>query len=317
VDKLIYVIAGKEDSLVGVQYQELLDELLEPSQRATGLFSPDPAVATITEVLDELRTAPFLTDKRVVALKQADDFISQNRTWFEKYFDNPCLTGRLILTVRNWDSRTKLAKKLQSVGKLIHVTQPKRWQLPQRLAEYANDSHGKKLMRDAAELLIELTGDELARLYGEIDKLAVYADKDKAITQKHIESLIGHNRLFNAFAVIDAVTDGNAAQAVQRLRDMFAEDRSSEYTVIGAFAYHFRRMFKAKVLMEKGQRADQIAKHLGIWSNQDNFFTRLRKMSLNQIGRFIQYLAESDYAIKTGRSQAQIEMEQFVLKLAG
>jgi DNA polymerase III delta subunit len=126
VDKLIYVIAGKEDSLVGVQYQELLDELLEPSQRATGLFSPDPAVATITEVLDELRTAPFLTDKRVVALKQADDFISQNRTWFEKYFDNPCLTGRLILTVRNWDSRTKLAKKLQSVGKLIHVTQPKR-----------------------------------------------------------------------------------------------------------------------------------------------------------------------------------------------
>jgi DNA polymerase-3 subunit delta len=172
-------------------------------------------------------------------------------------------------------------------------------------------------MRDAAELLIELTGDELARLYGEIDKLAVYADKDKAITQKHIESLIGHNRLFNAFAVIDAVTDGNAAQAVQRLRDMFAEDRSSEYTVIGAFAYHFRRMFKAKVLMEKGQRADQIAKHLGIWSNQDNFFTRLRKMSLNQIGLFIQYLAESDYAIKTGRSQAQIEMEQFVLKLAG
>jgi DNA polymerase-3 subunit delta len=318
VDKLIYVIAGKEDSLVGVQYQELLDELLEPSQRATGLFSPDPAVTTITEVLDELRTAPFLTDKRVVALRQADDFISQNqnRQWLEKYFDSPCPTGRLILTVRNWDSRTKLAKKLQSVGKLIHVTQPKRWQLPQRLAEYASESHGKRLTRDAAELLIELTGDELTRLYGEIDKLVVYADEDKTITLKHIESLIGHNRLFNAFAVIDAITDGNAAQAVQRLRDMFAEDRSSEYTVIGAFAYHFRRMFNAKVLMEKGMRPDQIAKHLGIWSNQDNFFARLRKIPLKQIGRYIQHLAETDYAIKTGRSQAQIEMEQFVLRIA-
>jgi len=317
VDKLIYVIAGKEDSLVGVQCQELLDELLEPSQRATGLFSPDLSAVTVTEVLDELRTAPFLTDKRVVALKQADDFISQYRQWLEKYFDNPCPTGRLVLTVKSWDSRTKLAKKLKSVGKLINVTQPKRWQLSQYLAEYANDSHGKKLTRDAAELLIELTGDELPRLYGEIDKLAVYADKDKAITQKHIESLIGHNRLFNAFAVIDALTDGNAATAVQRLRDMFAEDRDSEYTVVGAFAFHFRRMFNAKVLMEKGMGQDEIAKHLGIWGNRDEFFTRLRKISLKQIGRYIQYLAETDYAIKTGRSNVQIEMEQFVLKLAG
>ena len=319
MDKLIYVIAGKEDSLVSVQCQELLDELLEPSQRTTGLFTTEANTVPVCDVLDELRTAPFLTDKRVVVIKKASEFISynENRQWLEKYFDNPCPTGRLILTVKSWDARTKLAKKLKSVGKLINVTQPKRWQLPQRMVEYANEAHGKKLTRDAAELLVELTGDELPRLYSEIDKLTVYADKDKAITQKHVESLIGHNRLFNAFAVIDAITDGNAAAAVQRLRGMFAEDRSSEYTVIGAFAFHFRRMFNAKVLLEKGMRQNDIVKRLRIWGNQDKFFAQLRKISLKQIGRFIRYLAETDYAIKTGRAKTQIEMEQFVLKLAG
>jgi DNA polymerase-3 subunit delta len=316
MDSLIYVIAGKEESLVNAQCRQLLDELIEPSQRATGLFSPEPADVTVTECLDELRTAPFLTEKRVVVLSKADDFISKNREVLEKYFDSPCPTGRLVLTVKNWDARTRLAKKLKSVGKLINITQPKRWQLPQRMIEYTKEAHGKILSKNAAELLVELTGDELPRLYSEIDKLSVYADKDKTITQKHIESLIGYNRLFNAFAVIDAVTAGDSGTAVQRLRAMFAEDRSSEYTVIGAFAYHFRRMFNAKALMEKGLRQNDIIKQLHIWGNQDKFFARLRKLSLKQIGRYLKFLGETDYAIKTGRAKAQIEMEQFVLRLA-
>ncbi|MBN2183471.1 MAG: DNA polymerase III subunit delta [Sedimentisphaerales bacterium] len=316
MESLIYVIAGKEDSLVSAQYQELLDELIEPSQRTTGLFSPDPATISAAECLDELRTAPFLTDKRVVAIRQADDFISANRNSLEKYFDAPCPTGRLILTVKSWDSRTRLAKKLSKAGKLINVTQPKRWQLPQHIIEYANKTHGKKLSKDAAEVLIELVGDELTRLYNEIDKLALYTEKDKIITQKHIESLIGHNRLFNAFAVIDAITDGQTTAAVERLRNMFAEDRSSEYTVIGAFAFHFRRIFNAKALEEKGLSQEKIAKQLNIWGNREQFFARLRKITLKQIGKYIQFLAETDYAIKTGRAKAQIEMEQFVLRLA-
>ena len=219
------------------------------------------------------------------------------------------------MTVKSWDSRTKLARKLKSVGKLINVTQPKRWQLPQRLIEYTKDAHGKNLTRDSAELLVELTGEELPRLYSEIDKLSVYADKDKTITQKHIESLIGYNRLFNAFAVIDAVIAGQTGTAVQRLRGMFADDRSAEYTVIGAFAYHFRRMFNAKVLLEKGTRPDDISKQLRIWGNQDGFFAQLRKISLKKIGQYLMFLAQTDYAIKTGRAKAQIEMEQFVLRL--
>ena len=315
MDSLIYVIAGQESALVSSQCQELLDSLLEPSQKTTGLFNADPASTTVTDILDELRTAPFLTDKRVVVVKHADDFVSQNRQWLEKYFDAPSPTGRLILTVKNWDARTKLAKKLSKAGKLISITQPKPWQLPEKLVKYANDAHGKKISRESDELLVELTGDELGRLYSEIDKLALFVGKERLITQKHIESLIGHNRLFNAFSVINAVVANNAGIAVERLRGMFAEDKSSEYTVIGAFAYHFRRMFQAKIMLQKGLRNDEIIKKLQIWSNKDKFFLQLKKISLKQIGRYLQQLAETDYAIKTGRTKAPVAMEQFVLRL--
>ncbi len=316
MDELIYVITGKEESLVGAECRELLDKLIEHSQRDTGLFKPQADSATASEVFDELRTAPFLTDKRVVLIRDADDFVSRNRELLEKYFDNPCPTGRLVLTVRTWDSRTKLAKKLPKVGKLISITSPKPWELPKRLIKYAQDAHNKKMDSNSAQLLVELTGDELTRLYSEIDKLALYVGSERAITAAHIESLIGHNRMFGAFEVIDEVIAGNPGRAIGRLRAMFESDKSTEFTVVGAFAFHLRRMFGAKVLLEKGVRSVEIEKKMRIWSNKDKFFSQLRKVSLKQIGKYIQQLAETDYAIKTGRTKSPVAMEQFVLQLS-
>ena len=132
---LIYVVVGKEDSLVYAECEKLVDQLLQPEQKTTGLFKVEANEVPVSQVLDELRTLPFLTDKRVVFVKNAGKFISENRPLLEKYFDNPCSTGILILAVSSWPARTNLAKKLTKVGKLINIVPPKRWQLPQRLAQ--------------------------------------------------------------------------------------------------------------------------------------------------------------------------------------
>lgn len=316
VCELIYIVAGSDDSLVSAECEKLLDELVEPQQRATGLFSVDSGSVSVSQVLEDLQTLPFLTEKRVVLLKRADDFVSKYRSLLEKYFDNPCPTSVLVLTVSSWPANTKLAKKLAKVGRLITVTQPKAWQLPGRLISYSSDAHSKKLTREAAELLIELTGDDLGALYAEIDKLALFADAENSITPRHVELLTGHNRLFNAFAVIDALTAGQTDQAIDRLRHMFAESKSAEYTVVGAFAFHFRRMFNAKALLKKGLSTNQVAKRLRIWGNQGTVFKQLQKVSLKQLGDIIQRLAAIDYAIKTGRTKAQVAIEQLVFGLA-
>jgi DNA polymerase III subunit delta len=314
-EPLVYVIAGQDDALVSSRCTEIVDKLVDPSQRATGVFSPQDDMPEVCEVLDELRTAPFLIDKRVVVLKQADAFVSKNRELLEKYFDNPCLTGRLILAVKTWDARTKLAKKLPAVGTLITLTPPKRWDIPKYLIQYALQTWNKNLRKEAAELIIELTGDEMARLYSEVDKLALYSDSNREITCENVESLLGNNRLFNAFAVIDAVINSDAATAVNRLRAMFEADKTSEYTTVGAFAFHFRRMFKAKTMLDKGINYGDIEKKCMIWSNKEQFFSQLRKTPLQQIGLYLKQLAETDYAIKTGRTKAPVAMEQFVINV--
>ncbi|OHB63417.1 MAG: DNA polymerase III subunit delta [Planctomycetes bacterium RBG_13_62_9] len=312
----IYVIVGKDPSLVGARRQELLDRLLEPQQRMTALLSVDADEAVIADVLDELRTAPFLADKRVVVIRGADDFISKHREILEKYFEKPAPTGILILTVSSWPANTKLARKLPKVGKLIEIKSPKRWELAGHLIQHAAARHKVRLNRDAAEMLVEMIGEEPARLYGEVEKLVLFARGEPAISVRHVESLTGRSHVYGAFEVIDAMICGNTAQAVTRLRNMFEEDRDAEYSVVGAFAFHVRRMFNAKKMLEKRVSPEVIAKQLRIGFNKSQFFAQLQRIPLSRIAVLLQELAAIDYATKTGQAQTPVAIEQFVLQLA-
>jgi DNA polymerase-3 subunit delta len=313
---LVYVIAGDEPSLVNAKYAELIDQLIPPQERDTGLLVVDADKAIIGEIFDELRTLPFLTKRRIVALRNADKFISNNREALERYFESPCPTGILVMTVSSWPKTTRLAKKLPDIGTFEEVESPKGQDLTNRLIDYARDAHGKGLDYRTAGLLIELAGENLTRLYTEIDKLATYAAAEKAITTAHVESLIGRNREFDAFEVIESCLQRKTGPAIERLRKMLAEDKSAEYTTIGAFAFHIRRLFTAKKMLDEGCSQYDVAGKARIFYNKEAHFALLKRLSLRQIGDQIQRLAETDYAIKRGLAQPRIAIEQFVLQLA-
>ena len=310
----IYVIAGKDAALVKRAYQDLIDALLSPDQHAMGLCAVD-AKASLDQVLDELRTLPFLTDRRVVAVHDADDFVTRYRPALEAYFDAPCPTGVLILLVNSFPATTKLAKKLKTAGELIGVEPPKPWQLPAHMTDYVKRTSGKDLARDAAQLLVDLTGEDLARLYSEADKLALFVDPQKTVTAADVEALVGHNRVFGAFEVLDALTAGRTGQALERLRNMFAEDKNAQYTVVGAFAYHLRRLFNAKALLAGGRGIPEVCKELRLWGKTDAFFAQVRRLGLEQLGRMLARLAQIDYEIKTGRTRAPVAIERLVLEM--
>jgi DNA polymerase III subunit delta len=336
---LVYVISGDDPSLVNAEYTKIIDQLVLPEEKDAGLLVVDADKAVIAEILDELRTLPFFTKRKIVALRNADKFISakgdedeeneqtkqdshnapagaSNREILERYFDAPCPTGILVITVSKWPSNTRLAKKLPGIGTLVEVKSPKGEELTRRLIDYARDAHSKGLDYRTVGLLIELAGDNLTRLYTEIDKLATYAAAEKAITTAHVESLIGRNREFDAFEVIESCLQRKTGPAIERLRKMFAEDKSAEYTTIGAFAFHIRRMFTAKKLLMDGLSQYEVAGKARIFYNKEAQFAQIKRLTLRQIGDQIQRLAETDYAIKRGQAQPRIAIEQFVLQLA-
>jgi DNA polymerase-3 subunit delta len=311
----IYVVEGEAGDIVDAETEKIVSLFVDAAERDLGLVKMRGDEAAIGDCLDELRTLPFLGTRRVVVIKDADKFISENRQFLEDYFDNPSPSGVLILTIGKLDNRTNLAKKLTRCGKLVSVKAPSRQALPAKLIEYADKTHGKKLGRQAAELIVELAGEDAGRLFREVDKLAAYTDSKKEISIEDIGFLTGHNRLFDAFEIFDETLSGKAAAAIERFRDMLAKEKSSEYTVVGAFVYQVRRMFDAKAMLDRGDSPGYITQRLRIYGNSEAFFGCLKKTSLEKIGSMLEQLGEIDYAVKTGKSSIDSEMEKFILRL--
>ncbi len=313
----IYVVEGEEKSLVDIEVENIIHQLLEPDQIELGLLRLQSSEAVLTDCLDELRTLPFLVPRRVVLIKDAEDFISDNRESLENYFDNPSTTGVLILTVKKLAENTKIYKKLSKSGKLISVAKPTRKTLPGHLIKYTEQTHNKKLDYPAAEMIVEIGGEDYGILTREIDKLVAYTDQKKAITIEDVQTLTGHNRISSSFEVFDKTIAGNQAEAIVTLRDTLSKDKDAKYLIVGAFLFQVRKMFDAKVMLDKGFNTNVISERLRIFGDRNIYFSRLRKLKLEEIGSLIEDLARIDYQGKSGQAIIEVEIEKFIFKLAG
>lgn len=314
--KPVYVIYGKDSFLVNKRLEALLDELLSPEERDMALVSCDPDRTEAATVLDELRTLPFLADRKVVLLRDADKFLSANSDLLLKYFDSPARNGVLLLTLSSLRSNTKIAKKLASAGQVEKINELRKGDMAGFAAQVAKNEFGKKLSANAARMVVEYAGDDVSMISNEIAKLSVYAGDAPEITPADITALCGSNRNYDVFNVIDAMTAGRTDEAVRRLRNMFSSDKDAEYTVVGAFAFHFRRMFRARAMMDRRIAPPQIASELRIYYGKEQFFSNLSVWNLRTIAEVIKALARIDYESKTGRARVPVEVEQLVVKAA-
>lgn len=313
----ICVIFGPDAFLVAKEAEKRLDALLpEEEERMTALFEPKADEAQIADVLDELRTVPFLASRRVVLIKDAEPFARNYGDYLEAYLESPSPTGVLLMTMLNLDKRTRFYKLLNKIGGAVEVG--KLWpdSLPRYIAEYARQEHGIALDARTSQLLVQLTGDDPGRLCREMDKLALYVAPKKTVAAQDIEHLIGHNRMFNAFEVIDGITRNNPGQALSRLKKMFAADRDAQFRVVGAFGYHFRKLFSARALMAKGMNIQQAMQKAGVFRNQTQAFAaQLNRLPLEAVAWVLGELGRIDHGIKTGRTTAPVAMERLVINL--
>ena len=312
----VYVIAGKDHHLIDEKLNSILDQIIPHDERDMGLITLDADKAEISDVLDEVRTLPFLASRRVAVLKNADKFISEHKEILEKYFNSPSQCGSLIFTVSTWRKNTRIAKQLAKTDSVIEIKELKNYQLPSYIADYIKVAHKKTIDKKTAEYFVEMVGDDTGRLCAEADKLALYVNDQKNISINHIAELIGKNRVFDAFAVIDALsTPAGSAIAIDKMRSMFSADKSAEYSVVGAFAYHFRRIFQARVLFDQGKNPYQIIQILRIWHDKEGFTKQVTKLNLRQLGSILSQLAIIDYESKTGQCTISTSIEIFLTKI--
>jgi len=248
----IYVIYGKDRHGAVDAYGEVVDRVLQDADRQVSLSVYEPTVELAT-VLDDAQTLPFLSPRKLVTVEDADSFITRYREQLEKYLEKPSETGVLVLLCEHFASSTRLAKRVKVIGKAIKCEPLKSSNLPSTLINYSHRRHHLRLTHEAAQMLVELGGEDIHQLQNELDKIAVYlggvGSKTDTIEADDVAKLTGNNRQHSVFSVIDEMSKQNAAQALSLLDQMLRQDRDAQFKAVGAFAFHFRKLYKGRLML--------------------------------------------------------------------
>ena len=312
----IYVLSGTDRRRLIDQQHYITDMLVgdDDPQLMVSIYEGDKAELPV--IIDELMTLPFLTQYRLVIINDADKFITAYREKLEAYLDNPSETGVLLMVVKSFPGNTRLAKKAAKVGWVEKFEDLKPYELPGFVQEYAKSEYNLKIKDPALSMLIGLTGDSCGELINEVDKIGTYlsGSGSKEINCHEVELLVGNNRQYDAFNVIDAISNRNPAAALELLDQMLNQSRDAEFGVVGAFAWYFRKLYTARVLYSNRVPAGEIIKTVGVWHNKEAFMKLVAAMSGRDVANALDRLAEIDHATKVGLGTVKSGLEKFIVE---
>lgn len=218
----IYAVAGDDAYLRDESIRAIVRLAVGDGDGEMALSRVPGDHARLADVLDEVRTLPFLARCRVMVVDNADPFVTAYRKELEAYAEKPARSGVLVLAAKSWPGNTKLAKQVDKVGLAIECKTPDERDLPAWLVQLA-ESRGKvKLDGDAARLLVELVGPEVGLLASEVEKLSVYVGARAQIRREDVAKMVGSGRIEKIFAVVDAATTGAARAALEDLDHLLA-----------------------------------------------------------------------------------------------
>lgn len=294
--KPVYVLHGEDEFLRDAHRREVMNITVGDADPQTCLTSFD-AGAELAEVFDELRTLPFLAPRRVVLLRDADAFIRAHRQELEDYLQSPPQTAVLILTVASWPSNTRLFKLVKKIGQTFSCASPERGL--DRWLINASGKRGKKIAPDAAEMMVEWLGNDLAILSEELEKLSLYIGSRETITAEDVSTMVTATAGPGAFALRDAVVAGDPARALKALDGMLVA-RGDEFLILGSLAGLLRRALQGQQLAAQGQDPLGALNPRTPYAAKKAFTDMLQRRGMDKIQGDFRRLIRADLGMKSG-----------------
>lgn len=290
----VYVVCGTDEFLKRQAVQRIVSAVLGEDSQHLALSPFDGPTAELADVLDELRTLPFLAERRLVVVRDADAFITKHRAALEHYLTEPSDWGVLLLVCRSFPANTRLAKLAARVGEVVRCEPLKGGAVQQWVAQRIRNAHGKGMEPAAIDSLINLVGEELERLDAELEKLALYVLDRPVVTVKDVEAVVGADRRQTIWAILDAIGTANVGHALELWERLLMTDRDAPYRAIGGLAWGVRQMLAGRAFGRPYRSARP-------------------PFSREQLEVMLVRLKEADLRSKTGLGSVQAQVEQFIV----
>ncbi|RKY34262.1 MAG: DNA polymerase III subunit delta [Candidatus Omnitrophota bacterium] len=267
--------------------------------------------ADLSSVLDCLKTQPFMCQRRVLVLRDAEKFSN-----FEKniitYLKNPCLSSCFIVYAKNKNS--KFVKNISKFTENVLFEPLKGQGLKKWINHYLRNKN-KLILPQAMEVLFEKVGSDLGVLSSSLDKLCLFIKDAREIKVEHIELLIKKTHTDTKFSFLNALSKKDVSRALTIFNDISSQSKNF-IEIIGLLNWQMQRMLVVKRLVEKKCSSDQISLRLSLSSYAvNNLKKQVYIFSVQELENSLDLLLKSDVALKTGTANSRLVLENLIVRI--
>jgi len=287
---------------------------------------------SIEELIDDARTLSLFGGDRLIIGRNAEAGLPRRAgvkavppPELERYFANPTPGVTVLLEAGRYDWSNRDDKpKIERVAK-FYAAVPVQVDFERLSANEALSGAqtiakrlGLSIASDALAELVEMLGNDLARIANDLEKLSLYAGAGKEVSRQEIELLVPEARQRGMFDFSEALVRKDRGRALEVL-DTLAQ--SGEYwpMQITLLAGLFRQalIVKEEGLKNPAQISGVLQKYgMRIWPARARQIQDMaRQFSTAQIERALVELFQADRDLRRERPDDRIIVEQLVVQL--
>jgi DNA polymerase-3 subunit delta len=244
----VYFFCGEEAYFIDTLIDLLEANVLSNSEKAfnqTIAYGKDLNTRQIMETCGRL---PLMAEKQLVIIKEAQalSLKQEDEEQYLRYLKNPVKSTVLVFGWKHGspDGRKSFSKEVKKAiyfeSKVLYENQIVAW-----VKSWLN-TRKYKIEEQAAELLVESTGNDLSKVANELEKLIIAKTVGTTITLDVIEREVGISKEYNVFELSKALGSKNRAKAFQILEHFLANPKNGPMIMItGTLQGFFNKIYLA------------------------------------------------------------------------
>ena len=317
----VYFLYGEEGFLCDAYAKQIVKKTVTPDFEAFNYSEYYGDSLNADVLVDFCEGYPMMADKKAAFIRDfdAEKKASETEKIISLLGDPPETT--VIIFANQTVSPTKSAKwksflkAVEAHGQTVEINRRGTSELIKILCDKA-EKFGSRIDKDAAEYLIERSGDSLKALINETEKLSNFRNGE-SITRGDIDRLAVKTLDSSVFDMSKAMVRGNAPAAYSVLSELL--DRKEEpVSILSVMSMAFVDMYRAKVASSGGQMPEKIANYYEYRGREfrlKNAGRDAQRFTAAQLRSCLSSLMAADKKLKSERTDSRTVLEQTIAKL--
>lgn len=269
-----------------------------------------------TRILEAARTLPMMASTRFILVRGVEQLASAELDKLAEYLADPADSACLVLVADKLDGRSRLVKSAKKAG-ILSEAAPLRTAALRSFLQ--NEARGRQLRVDADAIaaLLDAVGNDLPALDDALERLALYVGDNPRIRLRDVETCVSRVRVESIWALVDAVSQRNAKQALGATASLLA-DREPPLRILAMVARQLRMVARMADALGQGQPPATAAKAAGAPPFKANDLANAaRRFDQQAFARAFKTLAHTDIALKSSRRPPERVLEGAIIELTG